>query len=307
MNILITGWNGYLMSHLKRKERPSSIHFWGIVRSEKFLLQGNIIYCDLLNKQHIEQLKNISIDFHVVLHAASKIEIHLTKNLNNNSPTCGADTFTHVYEENVLSTSNILELMRFKNIPKLIFLSSQSVYGMPDQTRITEESQLNPLEHYALSKVICEKIIELCSFYMEIEANILRLGGVYGESRRTGLIYNLLSSSMKKISLDININYHLPLDFVHIDDVCTVLLKILTLSSSQTKLQFFNCTSGENTNVGLIIDDVHCITGVRHNFLIQDSPILNFKNNKLLSFLNISFKPRKDHLRDEWQKINAIA
>ena len=205
-----------------------------------------------------------------------------------------------------MSTSNILEVVRYKKIEKMLFLSSQTVYGIPIQDRLVLEiTPVNPLEHYALSKVMCEQLIELSTSYMNFQCIILRISGIYGGNRQSGIIYNMLNAAKNRKSLQLEIDYDIPIDILHIDDVCRVLCKILSEECWRERLLIFNCTSGEVTNLKLIIDDIFEITGIKHNLSFEKSLMLKFDNKKIQDFLNVNFNKRRDSLEREWLNIKA--
>ncbi|MBL6449851.1 UDP-glucose 4-epimerase GalE [Fulvivirga sp. 29W222] len=64
------------------------------------------------------------------------------------------------YENNLLSTVNLLKIMDEENIRNLVFSSSCTVYGQPDVLPVTEESPIKPAESpYGRTKQICEDIL----------------------------------------------------------------------------------------------------------------------------------------------------
>ena len=54
---------------------------------------------------------------------------------------------------NVNGTLNMLETARINNIPRFIYSSSSSVYGMQKTYKMKENMDLNPMSHYALQKI----------------------------------------------------------------------------------------------------------------------------------------------------------
>lgn len=64
------------------------------------------------------------------------------------------------YHNNVSSTVNLLKVMDEMNVSNLVFSSSCTVYGQPDQLPVTESSPIKPAESpYGRTKQICEDII----------------------------------------------------------------------------------------------------------------------------------------------------
>jgi UDP-glucose 4-epimerase len=66
----------------------------------------------------------------------------------------------HYYRNNVAGLINLLEVMERAKVPYLVFSSSCTVYGEPDNLPITEDSPLKPaVSPYGATKQMCETII----------------------------------------------------------------------------------------------------------------------------------------------------
>ncbi len=74
---------------------------------------------------------------------------------------------------NINGTKNVLEASLKNKIKRLVFISSTAVYGVPKHLPETENSPLDPIGHYGISKVEGEK---LCLEYdqLGLEVNIIR-------------------------------------------------------------------------------------------------------------------------------------
>lgn len=67
----------------------------------------------------------------------------------------------YYYRNNLNSLINLLECMVAKNIAPLVFSSSCTVYGQPEQLPVTEEAPILPaLSPYGNTKQVCEEIIQ---------------------------------------------------------------------------------------------------------------------------------------------------
>jgi UDP-glucose 4-epimerase len=64
------------------------------------------------------------------------------------------------YRNNLVSLMNLLEAMKEHKIPAIVFSSSCTVYGQPDQLPVTEDAQIQPaISPYGNTKQIGEEII----------------------------------------------------------------------------------------------------------------------------------------------------
>ena len=80
------------------------------------------------------------------------------------------------YSNNLISTCNLLTLMKEFNVKKLVFSSSATVYGVPDRVPLKEtdpvKSATNP---YGETKVMIERIItDYCAADSSMNAVLLR-------------------------------------------------------------------------------------------------------------------------------------
>ena len=64
------------------------------------------------------------------------------------------------YDNNIAATLTLLDQMLKHGIKKLVFSSSASVYGVPDQVPITEDMPNAPISPYAETKLAAEKIFK---------------------------------------------------------------------------------------------------------------------------------------------------
>jgi UDP-glucose 4-epimerase len=82
---------------------------------------------------------------------------------------------------NLISGAHILQLMIEENkYPKLIYSSSSSIYGNPEEFPTTEESKISCLSPYAFQKYEFEKYLELLSLKYPLNYVNLRYFNPYG-------------------------------------------------------------------------------------------------------------------------------
>jgi len=96
------------------------------------------------------------------------------------------------FRENIVATFNLLEVMRRRGIRELVFASSSSVYGEPENIPVDEDAPIRPVSVYGASKAACESLIHAYSRLYGIRAVVLRYANVVGPRLRHGVIYDLL-------------------------------------------------------------------------------------------------------------------
>ena len=105
------------------------------------------------------------------------------------------------YENNLLSTINLLKQMKKHHVKNIIFSSSATVYGQPEQLPITEDSKVGGTTNpYGTTKLMIEKILsDVYKADNEMNITILRyfnpvgghVSGLLGESPN-GIPNNLM-------------------------------------------------------------------------------------------------------------------
>jgi UDP-glucose 4-epimerase len=87
--------------------------------------------------------------------------------------------------------------MRKKNVREIVFASSSSVYGEPDEIPVDENAPIKPVSVYGASKASCETLIHAYSKLYRIKAVILRYANVVGPRLRHGVIWDLINKLIK--------------------------------------------------------------------------------------------------------------
>jgi len=232
MKILITGGSGYLGSVITEKllnedyqvtildnlmyNQTSSIIF---SHNPNF----NFIYGDVRDKT---LLKSIVNDFDVIIPLAAIVGF----------PACDKDKdlATAVNYEHV---RYICELIKDSNI-RIVYPNTNSGYGIGEDGECTEESPLNPISHYGVTKVKAESEV------LNIGGISVRLATVFGSSPRMRMDL-LVNEFVYKALTDKYITIfekNFVRNYIHIRDVANVFLFMI---------QNYQEHSGEVFNVGL--------------------------------------------------------
>lgn len=109
------------------------------------------------------------------------------------------------FDINLAGTTNLLRTMHARDVRKLVFSSSCSIYGDQYAEPITEADQPRPTNPYARLKLICEQILaDACARYAELSMIALRYfnpvgghpSGLLGEDPR-GVPNNVMPYMMQ--------------------------------------------------------------------------------------------------------------
>jgi nucleoside-diphosphate-sugar epimerase len=97
------------------------------------------------------------------------------------------------WDVNVLATMRLAGRAAHQGVKQLVFASSGSVYGVSEQPRVTEDTELNPISEYNKTKMVAERVI--LSYAGSLVTTIIRPATVCGPSprMRLDLTVNLLT------------------------------------------------------------------------------------------------------------------
>ncbi|MBP9907081.1 MAG: NAD-dependent epimerase/dehydratase family protein [Rhodoferax sp.] len=206
MKILVTGASGFVgSSFLRRFSGRSDLDVWGVARRAT----------DLPNYTRMDLSSPFDLDLNpdVVIHAAARA-----------SP-WGSQRAYHA--QNVLATTHVIDYCQRHGYPRLIYVSSSSVfYREEHQLGLTETSPIGPnfINAYAQTKYRGE---ELVSGYPG-EKLVLRPRAVFGPGD-TVLFPRILEAAAKgKLPLFTGQDQPVLGDLIYIDVLCDYLLAAAT-------------------------------------------------------------------------------
>jgi len=180
MKILITGVAGLIGSNiadyiLNTKEGVIVVGIDNLTGGYKENINENVIFYeeDLLNFSKIRDIfKEHKFDyiFHFAAYAAEGLSPFIRK---------------FNYKNNLLVTTNLVNLSIEFNIKRFIFTSSMATYGNGnnDDAAFTEETSQRPIDPYGIAKLACEMDIKVASEQHNLEYCILRPHNVYGKNQ----------------------------------------------------------------------------------------------------------------------------
>jgi UDP-glucose 4-epimerase len=156
------------------------------------------------------------------------------------------------FEQNIISTFNILEYSRKHDIDTFVFTSSSTVYGEPNVIPTPEDTLLMPISMYGASKAACESLICSYAHMYGIKAVIYRLANVIGVRSTHGVIYDFINKLIRnKNMLEILGNGKQRKSYIHVNDCINAMLIGL---NSNDKINIFNVGSDDYIDVITIAD-----------------------------------------------------
>jgi len=267
MSVLVTGGTGFIGTNLCKKllDRGYSVKTFsqGTKRYDLAILEGVTVH------KKTEQIIGDIRDFKAIKKASRGADyiFHLAAYIPKNNigylynPSLISDI-------NIIGTANVLESARQNDVNKVIFSSSQTVYGKPKVMPVKEIDPLSPNIFYGYSKMVAEKI---CYFFHEnfdMDIKILRYASVYGPLQRTFEIvpkFSICAERNSEITIYGDGNQFR--DFVYVGDVSKA---NILCAEKNSKFDIFNVGSG----MALSINDLANI------IILNSKSLSNIKYDK---------------------------
>ena len=300
MIILVTGGAGFIGSHLVDRlvnggysVRVIDNLSGGRLENLKRPLEANtikLIIGDLKDPQAtLRAIEGVDVVFHFAANPEVRVsttnpEIH--------------------FNENVVATFNLLEAMRKKSVKELVFASSSSVYGEPEEIPVGEDVPIRPVSVYGASKASCENLIHAYSKLYGIKAVVLRYANVVGPRLRHGVIWDfIVKLSRNPNELEVLGDGKQVRSYIYVDDAVEATL--LAWRKSTSYFEVYNVASEDWITVDEVADEVVKTIGLNNVKKIY-KPILHgvgwpgdIKKIALdiTKLKRLGFKPRMNSLR----------
>jgi UDP-glucose 4-epimerase len=261
--VLITGGAGFLGSALVNHFLKKGVEIT-VVDSARRL--SNYAYFDI----RLVKLVELEWPDYSGLKDLGKFDsiIHLAWTTN---PASSMRDVSFDASSNILGTIELLETMKCGNSSKIIFLSSGgTVYGNNSGGVVSEESATNPVSAYGISKLACEKYVNLYGSGESCCSTVLRLGNPYGPYQLNGTPVGVISSFIRHLhanrSIDIYGTGENVRDFIHIDDVVSAISMCVCRNDVSG---VFNLGSGKGYSINQILQIIEELTeqAVEVNYL----------------------------------------
>jgi nucleoside-diphosphate-sugar epimerase len=162
----------------------------------------------------------------------------------------GAENLPHSFEDNVKGVLNLIKGLRYTSVRKVIFLSSQAVYGQGNPPPWDESTPLAPEGPYAWSKAAGEALVETLDGG-NIRWAILRLARLYGLGpgvRWFELPHRFARLAARGAPLPIHGDGGQKMDFLHVNDAVHACMQLLKQPATSWN-QIYNIGSGSPVSV----------------------------------------------------------
>ena len=171
------------------------------------------------------------------------------------------------FTKNILMMQHFIDAIKTSPVAHIIYLSSDAVYGF-DQSYISEESPVAPESLYGVMHLSREIML---SEVHEIPHAILRVTMVYGKGD-SHFAYGpnrFYDSALKNKTIEIFGNGEEYRDYIHIDDLVSIIEKIICLKS----VGLINIASGVSSTFNDIANKI--INNISHTIEIVKNKRIN--------------------------------
>ncbi len=186
-NLIVTGGCGFIGSNLVDKLVEGG-HFVTVIDDlsagtncqylQQYIEDGSVEFYKF-DIRNFDDLNKIDRDYDAIFHLAAQPDVKISVN----KPIFDFDI-------NVRGSVNILELMRLKEIPKIIFASSGgTIYG-ETYKKNNENQALQPISNYGAAKAAVEMYCRSYSSLYGISSVSLRLGNIFGPRSTHGVMFD---------------------------------------------------------------------------------------------------------------------
>ena len=295
VRVLITGVAGFVGSNFLDYLLSKGHHIVGVDNFstgkrefiENAIDNSNFTFLkfDLLDLGDLKKAtKNIDIVFHFAANADVRFGLqHPDKDL----------------QQNTIVTFNVLEAMRYNNVKKIIFSSTGSVYGEPNEFP-TPENCAFPIQTslYGASKLAAEGLIQAYCEGYNFQAWIFRFVSLLGERYSHGHVfdfYNKLRSDPNK--LEVLGDGTQKKSYLYIKDCINAVMT--ALEKSNQKINVFNLGNYEYSEVKDSVKWIIEYLGLSPEIIylggkrgwVGDNPFIHLDISKIL---NLGWKPKLD-------------
>jgi UDP-glucose 4-epimerase len=234
-NILITGGNGFIASHLVDSLAGSG-HKVTVLdvypRPYEPIPQGVNFVQGTLQDIHLIRRTLEDHRIELVYHAAWA-NIHETA---LKDPVADVQT-------NLVASINLLSACSSTGVKRVVYLSSGgTVYGLPKRIPIPEDHPTNPINAYGITKLMVEKYLHMFHHLYGLEYTILRPSVPYGPRQNPfhhqGVVAVFIYNALKKDQVTIFGDGKVVRDYFYIGDLTRALVAAKDIAFDPAKNTF---------------------------------------------------------------------
>lgn len=164
-------------------------------------------------------------------------------------------------QTNIVGAVNIIRMCLKMKVPRILFASSMTCYGIPEKVPTTEEHPCIPISYYGITKYAAERYIHATTARNDLDfdfyATSFRMFNVYGERQSLqnpyqGVMAIFIANVLKNEPIIIHSDGEQSRDFIYINDVVDAW--ITSIENPRAHGQVLNLGTGRGLSINRLVD-----------------------------------------------------
>jgi UDP-glucose 4-epimerase len=245
--VLITGGAGFIGSHLADKLVQMGTKVLVLDNFDEFYLGKEKNIYHNLKKDNYSFIRADILDLNQLSSAMKGKDIVFHEAAQAGLRHCNLHPLK-AHNVNVTGTINVLMAARKNNVKRIIYASSSSIFGPPQDIPMSEDHRTNPTSPYGATKLAAEKYCLAFNNVYDIAAVCLRYFSVYGPRGRPDQVFYKFAKSISKNESPIIFgDGNQTRDFTYISDVVDA--NILAAEKDEAIGKVFNIGFGSELKI----------------------------------------------------------
>ncbi|XCY72802.1 GDP-mannose 4,6-dehydratase [Pseudomonas sp. CBR-F] len=250
--VLITGLSGFTGKHLAQSLTKAGWRVAGL-GGERLACEFDHLDADLNDTARLSGWIKQVQPTHVIHLAALA---HVTS----------SDALSY-YRVNVLGTESLLNAIKEAEVvvEKIIIASSANIYGNAISSPISESSEPQPVNHYALSKLTMEALVR--KWFSRMPILVVRPFNYTGPGQSESFVFSKIVGAFARGEKELRLgNLDVSRDLSDVGFVVEAYSRLLT---SNQRGEFINICSGRSISLLSVIDEMEQIAGYRPTITVD--------------------------------------
>ncbi len=195
--VLITGGAGFVGSHLADRLVEMGTKVVAIDNFDEFYLGKERNVDHNLKRENYKLVKGDILNLETLSSAMKGVDVVFHEAAQAGLRHCNKHP-VKAHNVNVTGTLNVLTAARQNKVKRVIYASSSSIFGPPQQIPMNEEHPTNPTSPYGATKLAAEKYCIAFNNVYDLSTVCLRYFSVYGPRGRPDQVFYRFAERVSK-------------------------------------------------------------------------------------------------------------
>lgn len=181
---------------------------------------------------------------------------------------------------NVIGTLNVMSECIRRRVPRVLYASSMTAYGVPSKLPVTEDEPVRPISYYGITKEAAERYLFATAGRVDLDfefhVTAFRMFNVYGERQSLdnpyqGVVTIFMANILNGEPITIFSDGEQTRDFVYIGDVADAWVRALDNPASYGRV--YNVGAGGSISINRLVDvTLDCFGKSRDTYEVRYLP-----------------------------------